>query len=178
MDIDGNLIEDGDVVEIVKINEGETFKVGDKLTVRESYCWPSSNVYFKGRDNSCKNIAISRCVRIVRKKGADMIKNDLKNGMGVELRDGLRGVVVNGYICHEHQYTRLSDIRDDLKHNDFNTLDIVKVYKQAEYCGILNLISETCSGDPIWTRQETQEVTLDEIAAKFGVDVENLKIKK
>lgn len=88
----------------------------------------------------------------------------------------------------------LQSFKDDLT-NAFNRdLDIMRVRRfcppdNAELFAVINLHSFMCNMllpgpnlemymKVIWERVETKEVTMDEIAKKFGVPVENLKIKK
>ena len=88
----------------------------------------------------------------------------------------------------------LQTFKDDLT-NAFNKdLDIMKVRR---FCppnntgvlvvtGLHYFMNQMLAPGPdlnkymriIWEREETKEVTMDEIAKKFGVSVKNLKIKK
>jgi hypothetical protein len=107
----------------------------------------------------------------------NMKKSDLKVGMLVEYRDGQRRMIMpyglvdqTGIKCHT-----LESYYEDLKHAfDDKVLDIVKVYDV-----LLEGFDFECRHRKLlWERKETVELTLEEIADKFGVDVDKLKIKK
>lgn len=108
-----------------------------------------------------------------------MEKKDLQLGMVVEKRNGNRGLVVGVMINHQmtsiildefgfeyvHAYT------DDLKIPRMSFMDIVKVYDARKYFGLgYDCIIQTNDLPLLWERHEVIEVTLQEVAEKFGVD--------
>ena len=111
-------------------------------------------------------------------KGEEMRKGDLKDGMAVEMREGGFYVLLNGRFLRNGGFNDLCDYSNDLKIESEEYFDIMAVYKPIKACSFGELIRKSSYGAPIWTRKEEIELTLEEIAAKFGVDVANLKIKK
>ena len=117
-----------------------------------------------------------------------MKKSELKSGMVVEDKRGRRGIVLIGTTLGDiigglgnpggdrSTWGKLSKYADDLTSSFGKDYDIVKVFNpdnNMSYGSVedLHLIM-------IWKRVKTVELTMDEIAKKFGVDVNNLKIKK
>ena len=76
---------------------------------------------------------------------------------------------------------RLEDYNDDLtvidEHDNSGKWNIDKVFKVTTGCSIDAMLSGSFL-EPFWKRQKEVELTMDEIAEKFGIPVENLKIKK
>ena len=114
-------------------------------------------------------------------------KNDLRTGMLIENRAGVPYIVGESIEGHKilagnpsRGYYWLKDFEDNLLnksiyHNEGG--DIMKVYSLSE----LHSRNYTLSKEGrtlLFERKETVELTLDEIADKFGISVENLKIKK
>lgn len=116
-----------------------------------------------------------------------MKRSGLKTGMIVEKRNGELGFVLlgtsNGDIIASDNGNKFGDWcpieanydeglmyrDDDDRHND-----IVKIYDGGTNKDYLTMESKLL----VWERKEPIEITLDEIAKKFGVDVKQLKIKK
>lgn len=108
-------------------------------------------------------------------------KSDLKPGMVVEYRNGDRRIILETekelILSGNYGCSVLSSYSQNLLKIGSNlNLDIVKVYfikdsKSLE--SILNLSNLKL----IWERKETVELTLQQIADKFNVPVENIKIK-
>jgi hypothetical protein len=116
-----------------------------------------------------------------------MRKNDLKTGMVIETRDGCRGIVLLGTKdgdviggCGENweegYWKPMSDLREDLKGSVEGDSDIMKIYVPNSNRNYGSL--KEMGLNKIWGRVDQVELTMDEIAAKFGVEVNNLKIKK
>jgi hypothetical protein len=114
-----------------------------------------------------------------------MKKQDIQLGMVVEYHCGKKALVisVNNKVLFSSNngYMPLENYNDDLlvinRHDDTDKWDIDKVFKVTLGCSIDTMLS----GDFLklfWERQKEVELTMDEIAEKFGVPVENLKIKK
>jgi len=101
--------------------------------------------------------------------------------MQVELANGVRYVVLLGtldgdVLCRvgSYEWAQLSH-NDDMVH-DCPTLTINKVYGHTYPYQFISVdMSETYL---LWERKEVVELTMDEIAKKFGVPVGNLKIRK
>ena len=114
-----------------------------------------------------------------------MKKQDIQLGMVVEYHCGKRGLVisVNDEILFSDNigYMRLKDYNDDLlvinRHDDTDKWDIDKIFKVTIECSIDTMLSGNFL-KLLWERQKEVELTMDEIAEKFGIPVKNLKIKK
>lgn len=114
-----------------------------------------------------------------------MKKQDIQLGMVVEYRCGKKALVisVNDEVLFSDTfgYMRLKDYNDDLtvidRHEDSGKWDIDKVFKVTLGCSIDTMLSGNFL-KLLWERQKEVELTMDEIAEKFGIPVKNLKIKK
>jgi len=110
-----------------------------------------------------------------------MTKKDLKSGMIVILRDGSVGLLVDTreglLIQYDDYYGVVDDYEDHLKSKLYENSDIMEVKIIAEY---KSYIIREClkKAITIWRRIEEIELTLEEIAEKFNINVEQLKIKK
>ena len=113
-----------------------------------------------------------------------MNKSDLKTGMRVEHRNGRMSIVVLGIdggdrIVNERSRDGLDYYDDNFNNNkNYHEFDFVRIYDKPDYIDIPNLFNIELKGELLWERQEPIELTMQEIADKFGVSVENLKIKK
>ena len=114
-----------------------------------------------------------------------MKKSDLKLGMVVEYRCGEKALVISVndevLFSDSNGFMRLKDYNDDLlvidRHNDSGKWDIDKIFKVTLGCSIDTMLSGNFL-KLLWERQKEVELTMDEIAEKFGIPVKNLKIKK
>lgn len=108
-----------------------------------------------------------------------MKKADLKPGMVVEYANGEKRLVVTInaelYLISRASFADVKSFSEDLKCDSNPDINIVKVFQPREAASLSNLFEcKNC----IWERQQEVIITMDEIAAKFGVPVEQLKIKK
>ena len=120
-----------------------------------------------------------------------MKKSDLKTGMVIKDRDGKVGIVLlgttNGDIIGGNQekvegvhggtcWKPLSVFDEDLKYSGDFKSDVMEIYNAVSNVSFgtinINKLSQ------IWKRSEFVELTMDEIASKFNIDVNLLKIKK
>jgi hypothetical protein len=114
-----------------------------------------------------------------------MKKQDIQLGMVVEYRCGKRALVisVNDEILFSdnNSYMRLKDYDNDLlvidRHNNSDKWDINKIFKVTIGCSINTMLNGNLF-KLLWKRQKEVELTMDEIADKFGIPVEQLRIKK
>lgn len=92
-----------------------------------------------------------------------MTKNDLKDGMVVELRNGKKYVVLLGKIMNISNYTNIHQYDDKLEMKDMTTFDIVKIFNSKGWS--LNNISDNDNLSLIWKREEKSEaeIKLDSI---------------
>lgn len=120
-----------------------------------------------------------------RKDMKEFTLKDLKPGMVVEYRnkDKRLVVLVSGelhFIGSNGVFPSIKEgYNDDLTYKVDDELDIIKVYK-VEILSALDTMFNTSNHclKLIWEREEVKEVTMQEIADKFGIPVEQLRIKK
>lgn len=115
-----------------------------------------------------------------------MKKQDLKNGMVVQIRDGRKYILlkeVNLYPSYDDAlfslengcFIRLDSLDNDLKDRDGVTkYDIVKIFI-SEYIGDMVKKNPIRHLNLIWEREETKEVTMEELEEILGYPI---KIKK
>jgi hypothetical protein len=108
-----------------------------------------------------------------------MKKTDLKPGMVVEYANGDKRLVatINNelYLIGEHMFATLASFSDDLTCDTNPDVNIVKVFQPKEASSLSSLLDcKNC----IWERPKETVLTMQEIADKFGIPVEQLKIKK
>ena len=109
-------------------------------------------------------------------------KSDLENGMVVENREGERKLVcsIQGktYLVGENNYTSLEYFDDDLKkvQKDISQKDIVRVYNSdgRTFKNIFDYFHLTL----IWKGNDKITISMNQIAEKFGVPVEDINIIK
>ncbi len=113
-----------------------------------------------------------------------MRKSKLKSGMSVKLRNGEMGLVMDidgiKIIQFENNWKTLDyGYNQDLKINttDASALDIMEVYRILNYDCVIR--KNLCKPENlIWKRKEVTELTMQEIADKFGVSINDLRIKE
>lgn len=124
--------------------------------------------YFK---NDCELVEFNKLIK--------MKKSDLKPGMVVEYANGEKRLIVTInnklYLINEHVFAVVESFSEDLTCNSNHIIDIVKVYQPKEASSLNNMLQ--CN-NCIWDRQKETVLTIQEIADKFGIPVEQLKIKK
>jgi hypothetical protein len=108
-----------------------------------------------------------------------MRKSDLKPGMVVEYANGERRLVVtinnDLYLISRASFADVKSFNDDLTCDSDPKINIVKVFQPKEAASLSSLLD--CS-NCIWERPKEIVLTMQEIADKFGIPVEQLKIKK
>lgn len=104
-------------------------------------------------------------------------KADLKSGMVVETARKKKALVVNNMIIYNTSFDNLENYKEDLTNRIIPELDIIKVYEQSDFWG-RGLSNGIEHGELLWERGELVEVTMQEIADKFGVPIEQLRIKE
>ena len=105
-------------------------------------------------------------------------KKHLRSGMIIEYADGERRLVADIMgelvLISEDGFQPLSSYDEDLIIGDCSDMIINKVGISEPYCLYAMLTKATI----IWERPKEVELTMDEIANKFGISVEQLRIKK
>lgn len=107
-----------------------------------------------------------------------MEKKDLQPGMIVERYDGYRGLIVTvminnqptDIILGENWYEFVYTYSWDLKVPKRSYLDIVRVYDSGGAFGLGTNLIQAKDLTLLWERPKPLEVTLQEVAEKFGVD--------
>ena len=80
-------------------------------------------------------------------------------------------------LSNENSFSPINNYDDDLKHKTDSNSDIIKIYKTDGY--IWNDLFKCYNLTPIWERPlETIELTIEEIAEKYGLKLEQIKIIK
>ena len=108
-----------------------------------------------------------------------MKKPDLKPGMVVEYANGDKRlvIVINNklYLIDTYAFAIVESFNDDLECANNPDINIVKVFQPKEAASLSTLFDcKNC----IWERPKETVLTMQEIADKFGIPVEQLKIKK
>lgn len=106
--------------------------------------------------------------------------SELKPGMVVEYADGTKRLVVvfdnklmfTGETGYQTDITRWYN--EDLTHKDFASSDIVKVY-EVNFGNIFTLMTPSRL---LWKRSEIIELSIEQIAKKFNVKPDQIRIKK
>ena len=121
-----------------------------------------------------------------------MTKNDIKPGMVVEFRDGVRAFVVKVEDCTHREKIIFMDPNgfeylDSYNENlvipypglDFRKLDIMKIYDthQRYGLGLNEILSDEVIFKLLWQREETIEISLEDISKKFNVPTSQIRIK-
>lgn len=108
-----------------------------------------------------------------------MKKSDLKPGMVIEYANSEKRLVVainaELYLISRSSFMDVKSFNEDLTYSNDLDINIVKVYQPREAASLSSLLDcKNC----IWERQKETVLTMQEIADKFGIPVEQLKIKK
>lgn len=108
-----------------------------------------------------------------------MKKSDLRPGMVVEYANSEKRLVVTInaelYLISRASFADVKSFNEDMTCNSDPKLSIAKVYQPKEAASLSTLLQ--CN-NCIWIRPKETVLTMQEIADKFGIPVEQLKIKK
>lgn len=101
-------------------------------------------------------------------ENATFTKADLKDGMVVEIRNGEKYFLCAGTLMSENLYTIVKRFRNDLTHESYRDIDIMKVYKTSG-CLFSNVFANS-NLTLIWERKEEpyKEMTVEEIEKQLG----------
>lgn len=124
-----------------------------------------------------------------KKKDNMFTKKDLKTGMVVKTRNNTVFLVVDDKLISVGGFMRLTEYNDDLTvidESDSNIqsgFDIMEVYDKVDGWGFgfsrgLYYVAEKKCGKLVWKRKKIKEVTMQEIADKLNIPVDELRIKK
>lgn len=100
-----------------------------------------------------------------------MTKQELKNGMILETRNGLKYLYLDGDLRGYEDWLCLSSYNDDLTLDNryYFELDIVKVYNNKSYP--LKYVFRDDFLEPIWVRPKPIELSPEEIQLLKSLDV-------
>lgn len=124
-----------------------------------------------------------------------MTKSELETGMIVTLRNGNEyvffkdfavdddycmkndneGIIVNGQLP---SWARIKNYSNDLKHNTYQDLDIVKVEIPSHPYAFTNIPYDKRDRKLMWERKEPKKMTVSEIEAILGYKVEIVSEEK
>lgn len=97
-------------------------------------------------------------------------KDDLKDGMVVEQRNGCRFLVIAYRVVDELGYNKLEGYGNDLKYiqHKENAFDIIKVFRiiNRSVKSLAEIFEDSCL-DLIWERKETKKMTVEEMRQKL-----------
>ena len=98
----------------------------------------------------------------------EFTKADLKDGMVVEERRGVMGVVLRDRILYEDGWDSLISWEEDLRSNSLDGFDIVKIYKiRIESIYELSNTLDIENLELIWERNETNHMTAKKMRQKL-----------
>ena len=98
----------------------------------------------------------------------EFTKADLKDGMVVEERRGVMGVVLRDRILYEDGWDSLISWEEDLRSNSLDGFDIVKIYKiRIESIYELSNTLDIENLELIWERNETKHMTAKKMRQKL-----------
>jgi len=110
-----------------------------------------------------------------------MKKSDIKPGMVIECRNHNKYLIVRETVGANYTSWIDLDNCDLLLFNSYSSnYDIMRVYNidKNKFKGSLSeVFNEECL-ILLWERKEEIELTLEDIAKKFGIEVEQIRIKK
>lgn len=98
----------------------------------------------------------------------EMTKDDLKDGMVCEIRNGSLYIWLNGRLRNIFKYCSRTgmDLKDEEGYKEF---DVIKVYKTDGQT--LNKMLDRENLTLIWERKEPKEMTMEEIESALGYPV-------
>jgi len=118
-------------------------------------------------------------------KNNNMQKSNIKSGMSVKLRAGQMGLIVDVFGKRIIQFENNWENLDENYNQDLIKIipdtcddwDIMEVYSIPNYDSVIR--KNLCKPENlIWRRREPIEITMQEIADKFGVSINSLRIKE
>src|SRR5574344_472211 len=174
---------------------GYKWTAGSSLLKSSSWEFYESNTYYRVRDNKRvaygnisdiepSDILTAECFINLYKDNNNMRKSDFKSGMSVKLRNGQIGFIVDVFgekiIQYENTWYNLDkEYNQDLRliTTNCDEWDIMEVYRILNYDCVIR--KNLCKPENlIWKRKEVTELTMQEIADKFGVSINDLRIKE
>lgn len=173
--------------------EGENYKVIDgRLTGNRGNSWGEygSVEEINKKFSSQFELVLDKTIDLSDKKEENMRfkKEDLQLFDVAEFQNGWKMLVIvhdgkfffSGIDHNAHTSLEYYDFSLKNMWNTDRDLWVVKVYRPKYQYSLTKLITDKDLSEYklLWEEKQELELTLDEIAEKFGVKVENLKIKK
>lgn len=93
-----------------------------------------------------------------------MTKQDLKDGMILETRNGKRYLLVNDIMRDFDGYIGLNSYNNDLSYKHHTIHDIVKIYKDTMKFSLTNIFEDKCLS-LLWERKELTEQEVEVLKA-------------
>lgn len=168
-------IESFDNYPLLVINRGGTLGICTNLVIKDAKCRDRELV--TDVEEFLERAAELKGFTYKRKSMKKFTKADLKSGMVVENAQKRKALVINDILIFNTSFDPLKNYKEDLTSRTVPELDIIKVYKQSDFWGA-GLSGGIQYEELLWKREEPLEVTMQEIADKFGVSVEQLRIKE
>ena len=112
----------------------------------------------------------------------DFTLNDLENGMVIEYRDKDRALVLGGKLIGRCNWTSIMDYKNNLNHDTYCDMDIVKVFviKSMKDVTDLSEVASTIENDDylelIW-KETIRQYTYEELKEILGHEFEIVDIK-
>lgn len=132
------------------------------------------NGYNDGTEEDCEQEVLlnsaKEYLKLIKRK--EMTKNDLKDGMIVELRNGDKRLILLNkfYKLTGEKIVNADSFENNLKHNKYKNLDIIKVYNTEGY-NLTNIFFQD-NLTLIWERKEKSESEIN--LEKIQIQIEKL----
>lgn len=120
----------------------------------------------------------NRCRKKIYVEIKDMKKSDLQTGMIVKTKGGHRFFVFRKgeeIVLFNNDYYFENALQDDLTNSANSNLNIVEVFQPEQIRSLSDMLT---TRNLIWKREEIVELTLQDIADKFNINVDKLRIKE
>lgn len=110
------------------------------------------------------------------------ILDNLDNGMVIEYRDEDRALVLGGRLVGRHSWTSISGYKNNLNHDTYCDMDIVKVFTIKNMIDVTDLseLANTIENDNylelIW-KEPVAQYTYEELKEILGHEFEIVDIK-
>lgn len=128
-----------------------------------------------------------KILKQIKQNNMENVKAKLENGYRVTYKSGLTAIVIKNAHAHitgisdvfvtcNTGYMYFKDYNDKLEYITNSDYNIVKIEEPAGFGDILR--ENSSNWKTIWERSEEVILSMQEIADKFNIKIENLKIKK
>ena len=163
-----------------KWESGKSYKINNWILEKENMCYMFNyNTFLSKEDAIDDGYTILKWEDFMEK---EFTLNDLKVGMLIENKEGEKFIIaetIDGRLIgtNETGFTDLKNYDTDMTCWEFASYDIMRVYNKTKR-NIKFYTYDTTNRDLLFQRKEPKELTMQEIADKFNIPVDQLKIKK